>query len=76
MKKIIYAAFCAAALSAAGCSDFLDVTSPSETDGDFVFSNPTTARAAMDGAYDTWRDCASSQVFGDGWFYALSLIHI
>lgn len=71
MKKIIYAAFCAAALSAAGCSDFLDVTSPSETDGDFVFSNPTTARAAMDGAYDTWRDCASSQVFGDGWFYAL-----
>lgn len=73
MKKLIYSALCIAALSAAGCSDFLETTSPSEVDGDFVFSNTTTARAAMDGAYDTWRDCASSQVFGDGWFYALDV---
>ena len=74
MKKIVYSALCVAALAAApSCSDFLDVTSPSEVDGNFVFSNPTTARAALDGAYDTWRDCASSQVFGDGWFYALDV---
>lgn len=71
MKKILYSALCIAALSVAGCSDFLDVTSTSEVDGDFVFSNSTTARAAMDGAYDTWRSCASTQVFGAGWFYAL-----
>lgn len=73
MKKILYSALCIAALSVAGCSDFLDVTSTSEVDGDFVFSNSTTARAAMNGAYDTWRDCASAQVFGDGWFYALDV---
>ena len=73
MKKILYSALCIGLLSAAGCSDFLEVTSPSETDADFVFSNSTTARAAMDGAYDTWRDCASSQVFGDGWYYALDV---
>lgn len=73
MKKILYSALCIAALSVAGCSDFLDVTSTSEVDGDFVFSNSTTARAAMNGAYDTWRDCASNAVFGDGWYYALDV---
>ena len=73
MKKIIYSALSLAVLAAVGCSDFLEVTSPSESDADFVFSNSTTARAAMDGAYETWRDCASSQVFGDGWYYALDV---
>ena len=73
MKKIIYSALGLAVFAAAGCSDFLEVTSPSETDADFVFSNSRTARAAMDGAYETWRDCAQNQVFGDGWFYALDI---
>ena len=73
MKKFIYSALCIAVLSAVGCTDFLEVTSPSEVDGEFVFSNPKTSRIAMDGAYETWRDCASSQVFGDGWYYALDV---
>ena len=60
-------------MAAASCSDYLEVTSPSEVDADFVFSNSTTARAALDGAYETWRDCAQNQVFGDGWFYALDV---
>jgi len=52
------------------CSDFLDTSSPSVVDKDFVFSNPTTARAALVGAYDAWRDAAQNDFFGDGLFYA------
>lgn len=71
MKKIIYSALCVAGLFlATSCEDYLETGSPSVVDADFVFSNITTARAAMDGAYETWRDCANSQVFGDGLFYA------
>ncbi len=73
MKKIIYAAFCAAALSVAGCSDFLETSSPSTVDGEFVFSNMTTARTAMDGAYEAWRGAANSNVFGAGLHYAADL---
>lgn len=73
MKKIIYSALCIAALSAAGCSDFLETTSPSIVDGDFVFSNMTTARTAMDGAYEAWRGTANSHVFGAGLFYAADI---
>lgn len=54
----------------ASCQDFLETSSPSVVDADFVFSNIETARAAMDGAYETWRDVCSSQVFGDGLYYA------
>lgn len=73
MKKILYSALCVAALAATSCSDYLEVTSPSEVDADFVFSNSTTARAAMEGAYESWRDCAQNMVFGDGLFYALDV---
>ena len=73
MKKILYSLCVVAMAATTACSDFLDVTSPSEVDADFVFSNSTTARAALDGAYETWRDCAQNQVFGDGWFYALDV---
>lgn len=73
MKKIIYSALCVAALSAAGCSDFLETSSPSVVDGDFVFSNMTTARTAMDGAYEAWRGTANSHVFGAGLYYAADL---
>ena len=45
------------------CSDYLEVGSPSIVDSDFVFSNPTTARAALDGAYEQWRDCAQNKDF-------------
>ncbi len=47
---------------------------PSIVDSDFVFSNPTTARAALDGAYEQWRDCAQNKVFGDGLFYAADIL--
>ena len=55
------------------CSDFLETSSKSNADGDFVFSNMTTARAAMDGAYSEWHGAISSQIFGDGLYYALDV---
>lgn len=55
------------------CSDYLDTKSYSEANADFVFSNMTTARAAMDGAYSQWHGAISSQIFGDGLFYALDM---
>ena len=61
----------AAALTA--CSDFMETKSYSEANADFVFSNMTTARAAMDGAYSEWHGAVSSQIFGDGLFYALDI---
>lgn len=71
MKKILYSVFCVAGLLAAtSCEDYLEVSSPSEVDADFVFSNTRTARAALDGAYEAWRDVAQNAVFGDGFFYA------
>lgn len=55
------------------CSDYLETSSNSNADGDFVFSNMTTARAAMDGAYGEWHGAISSQIFGDGLYYALDV---
>lgn len=55
------------------CSDYLDTKSYSEANAEFVFSNMTTARAAMDGAYSQWHGAISSQIFGDGLFYALDM---
>lgn len=60
-------------LAATACSDFLETSSPSVVDAGFVFSNMRTARAAMDGAYEQWRDCAQNKVFGDGLFYAVDV---
>lgn len=70
MKKINILALGVLALSATSCSDYLDTSSPSVVDGDFVFSNESRTRAALDGAYETWRDAAQNSVFGDGLFYA------
>ena len=57
MKKIVYSTlFFAGMFLTTACSDYLEVGSPSIVDSDFVFSNPTTARAALDGAYEQWRD--------------------
>ena len=56
MKKIVYSTlFFAGMFLTTACSDYLEVGSPSIVDSDFVFSNPTTARAALDGAYEQWR---------------------
>lgn len=74
MKKIIYSTLCAAGLFlATSCSDYLETSSPSVVDGDFVFSNIETARSAMDGAYEAWRNCAQNKVFGDGLFYGADI---
>lgn len=71
MKKIVYKTLCAVGvLTAASCSDFLDTTSPSVVDANFVFSNIETARAAMDGVYEQWRASANNYVYGAGLFYA------
>ena len=71
MKKILFSTLCVAgALTATSCSDFLETESPSVVDADFVFSNTTTGRAALEGAYEDWRDCGQNYVFGDGLFYA------
>jgi len=72
MKKLIYRTLLLISVTSVlvSCEDYLETSSPSVVDADFVFSNIETARAAMDGAYETWRDAAQSYVFGDGLFYA------
>lgn len=70
MKKIVYSALIFAGLTAIpSCSDMLETSSPSVIDANFVFSNIETARAAMDGAYEEWRNTAQNYVFGDGLYY-------
>ena len=68
MKKILYSLMGAALLiGVSSCSDFLDQKSPSQLDRDFVFSDPTTARGALQNAYEKWR--ADGGVHGNGSFY-------
>lgn len=69
MKKIIYPLLLSAFLVGAttSCSDFLDQSSDSEADPTFVFSDPTTARAALMNGYEQWRSCGVA--FGTGSFY-------
>ena len=56
MKKILYTMMGVGMLFAAtSCEDFLDTSSPSEADVDFVFSEASTARAALYNAYEKWR---------------------
>lgn len=62
------------ALGATSCNDFLDTSSPSTVDADFVFSDPTTARAALYSMYEQWRSTANSGVFGAGLFYAADIV--
>ena len=70
-NKILSLALCAMGMGAlTACSDYLETSSLSNADGDFVFSNMTTARAAMDGAYGEWHGAISSHIFGDGLYYA------
>lgn len=75
MKKRIYSALIAglSLFAMTACSDFLEVSSPSEVDSDFVFGNTTTARAALDGAYEAWRVSVQNAFFGDGLYYAVDI---
>ncbi|MBP1640135.1 MAG: RagB/SusD protein [Bacteroidetes bacterium] len=75
MKKLIYTILLAVGMSSiVSCSDFLETSSPSVVDADFVFSNIETARAAMDGAYEQWRSTCQNQIFGDGLFYGSEVV--
>ncbi len=74
MKKSLYFGLCLSSVMAmASCSDFLETSTPSETDANFVFSNSETSRAALDGAYESWRSTANTDVFGAGLFYAADI---
>ena len=64
-------AICASTLTS--CSDFLETKSYSEANTEYVFSNATTIRAALDGAYAEWHGAVTSQIFGDGLFYAFDI---
>ncbi len=75
MKKILYSALYAFAVLgvSTSCSDYLETSSASTVDGDFVMSSQGNVRLAMNGAYETWRDCAQNKVFGDGLWYAADI---
>lgn len=71
MKKLIYSALCATVLiGATACEEFLETSSPSIVDETFVFSDIATARKALDGAYEAWRQVGGNHAFGDGLYYA------
>lgn len=74
-SRILYIALCSTALltGASSCSDYLDTSSPSTVDGDFVFSNITTAQAALEGAKSTMHGAYGSHIFGGGLYYATDI---
>lgn len=68
MKKIINIAFATVvAFMMTGCDDFLNTTSPSVVDRDFVFSNEESARAALYYGYETLRANGSLHSVGFFW---------
>ena len=77
MKKILnILSVCAAAgfvLTACDTEKFLNPTSPSTVDKEFVFSNMETANASMYGVYEAWRSACNNQVFAAGLYYALDI---
>ena len=76
MKKILYSTIVAAGFLTMGasCSDYLETDTLSKADATFVFSTNETARAALEGAYESWRQAAQNKVFGDGLFYAADAV--
>ena len=75
MKKKLYTALYGLAILGicTSCGDYLETDSASTVDGNFVMSSQTNIRLAMNGAYETWRDCAQNKVFGDGLWYAADI---
>jgi starch-binding outer membrane protein, SusD/RagB family len=68
MKKYLYLIMAAMVFLIASCENFLDVSSPSTVDADFVFSAPSEAYKTVMGCYDLWRDAYS------GLFYDLDVV--
>jgi starch-binding outer membrane protein, SusD/RagB family len=77
MKHIfnILSACAAAAVMMTACNsdEFLNTSSPSTVDADFVFSYSETAEAAMLGVYEAWRSVCNNQVYAAGLYYALDI---
>jgi hypothetical protein len=74
-NKFLYIGMCAVGFLAGttSCSDYLNTSSPSTVDAPFVFSNITTAQAALNGAKASMHGVYSSQIFGDGLYYAADM---
>jgi len=73
MKKqliISLLAVCALATTMTSCKDFLTVSSPSEADASYVYSNLSLAEAGLAGLREQWRSTALSNVYGTGLFYS------
>lgn len=66
-KNIIKAMAAGMLLLATGCSDYLDTTSPSVVDKDFVFSDVESARAALYYGYQTLQNNRSVHSVGYFW---------
>ncbi|WP_243462314.1 hypothetical protein [Bacteroides stercorirosoris] len=68
MKKILNIALATVVTFAmSGCQDFLDTSSPSVVDRDFVFSNEESARGALYYGYETLR--ANRSLHNVGFFW-------
>lgn len=69
MKKFLFIILVALVFMNTSCNkDYLNVSSPSAVDQDFVFSAPSEAYKVLVGCYDIWRDAYS------GLFYDLDVV--
>ena len=69
MRKLPIYTMMIALLAISGCKrDFLDVSSPSAVDQEFVFSSPEEAYKVMMGCYEIWRGA------NNGLFYDLDAV--
>ena len=76
MKRVITTILTSAVvlLGMSSCkSDFLEPTSPSIVDQEFIFTSAERTRSVLDGIYDKFRNDAQYQFFGDGLYYAVDI---
>lgn len=55
------------------CNDYLETSSKSTVDANFVFSSITTAKAALEGAKSTMHGAYSSHIYASGLHYAADI---
>lgn len=74
-NRYLYIALCAAGIlsGATSCNDYLETSSPSTVDKEFVFSTTTTKWAALEGAKKSMMNAYTLQVFGSGLYYAADI---
>lgn len=68
MKKILFTLLTLLMFASYSCKDYLDVSSPSSVDQDFVFTTPDEAYKVMVGCYEIWRNC------NNGLFYDVQVV--